>query len=101
MSGESFDFFGVFSKVFFFKFIFFLRLREQEREEEKNSLLFPLLLHKTKTTTKTPLTPRTTSVERSELLSEALSKEGIAHQLLNAKPEFVEREAEVVAQAGR
>ena len=40
-------------------------------------------------------------MERSELLSEALLKEGIAHQLLNAKPEFVEREAEVVAQAGR
>ena len=44
---------------------------------------------------------RTTSVERSELLSEALTNEGIPHQLLNAKPEFVEREAEVVAQAGR
>jgi preprotein translocase subunit SecA len=43
----------------------------------------------------------TTSVERSEALSAALTDAGIKHQLLNAKPENVEREAEVVAQAGR
>ena len=48
-----------------------------------------------------PVLVGTTSVERSEALSAALAEAGIKHQLLNAKPENVEREAEVVAQAGR
>ncbi|NDD46008.1 MAG: preprotein translocase subunit SecA, partial [Synechococcaceae bacterium WB9_4xB_025] len=43
----------------------------------------------------------TTSVEKSELLSALLAEEAIPHNLLNAKPENVEREAEIVAQAGR
>ena len=43
----------------------------------------------------------TTSVEKSELLSALLAEENIPHNLLNAKPENVEREAEIVAQAGR
>jgi preprotein translocase subunit SecA len=43
----------------------------------------------------------TTSVEKSELLSALLAEEEIPHNLLNAKPENVEREAEIVAQAGR
>jgi preprotein translocase subunit SecA len=41
----------------------------------------------------------TTSIETSEFLSELLEKEGIAHQVLNAKQH--EREALIVAQAGR
>jgi preprotein translocase subunit SecA len=41
----------------------------------------------------------TTSIETSEFLSGLLQKEGIAHQVLNAKQH--EREAHVVAQAGR
>ena len=41
----------------------------------------------------------TTSVEKSERLSELLKKKGIKHVVLNAK--FHEREAEIVAQAGR
>jgi len=48
-----------------------------------------------------PVLVGTTSVEKSQLLSELLLKRGIAHKLLNAKPEFVERESEIVAQAGR
>ena len=48
-----------------------------------------------------PVLVGTTSVERSEALSAALTEAGIKHQLLNAKPENVEKEAEVVAQAGR
>jgi preprotein translocase subunit SecA len=48
-----------------------------------------------------PLLVGTTSVEKSELLSRLLSQEGIPHNLLNAKPENVERESEIVAQAGR
>ncbi len=48
-----------------------------------------------------PVLVGTTSVEKSELLSSLLSEEGIPHNLLNAKPENVEREAEIIAQAGR
>ena len=42
----------------------------------------------------------TTSVEKSELLSSLLANR-YSHNLLNAKPENVERESEIVAQAGR
>ncbi len=48
-----------------------------------------------------PVLVGTTSVEKSELLSTLLFKQQIPHNLLNAKPENVEREAEIVAQAGR
>uniref|UniRef100_A0A0D9V0A4 Protein translocase subunit SecA n=1 Tax=Leersia perrieri TaxID=77586 RepID=A0A0D9V0A4_9ORYZ len=48
-----------------------------------------------------PVLVGTTSVEQSETLSEQLLEAGIAHELLNAKPENVEREAEIVAQSGR
>jgi len=48
-----------------------------------------------------PILVGTTSVEKSELLSSLLGEKQIAHNLLNAKPENVEREAEIVAQAGR
>ncbi|MFN7900639.1 MAG: preprotein translocase subunit SecA, partial [Synechococcaceae cyanobacterium] len=48
-----------------------------------------------------PVLVGTTSVEKSELLSTLLAELDIPHNLLNAKPENVEREAEIVAQAGR
>ncbi len=48
-----------------------------------------------------PVLVGTTSVEKSELISSLLQEEEIPHNLLNAKPENVEREAEIVAQAGR
>ena len=48
-----------------------------------------------------PILVGTTSVEKSELLSSLLAEKQISHNLLNAKPENVEREAEIVAQAGR
>jgi preprotein translocase subunit SecA len=41
----------------------------------------------------------TTSIEKSEMLSEMLRKEGIPHQVLNAKHH--EKEAMIIAQAGR
>ncbi len=41
----------------------------------------------------------TISIEKSEVLSKLLKKQGIAHEVLNAK--YHEREAEIVAQAGR
>jgi preprotein translocase subunit SecA len=46
-----------------------------------------------------PVLVGTTSIETSELLSAQLTKEGIPHQVLNAKQH--EREAQVIAQAGR
>jgi len=46
-----------------------------------------------------PVLVGTTSVEKSERLSELLKKKGTKHVVLNAK--FHEREAEIVAQAGR
>ncbi|RLM91694.1 protein translocase subunit SECA1, chloroplastic [Panicum miliaceum] len=48
-----------------------------------------------------PVLVGTTSVEQSESLSEQLREAGIPHEVLNAKPENVEREAEIVAQSGR
>ncbi len=46
-----------------------------------------------------PVLVGTTSIEKSELLSGILKKKSIRHVVLNAK--FHEREAEIVAQAGR
>ncbi len=48
-----------------------------------------------------PILVGTTSVEKSEVLSNILNQMEIPHQLLNAKPENVERESEIIAQAGR
>jgi preprotein translocase subunit SecA len=46
-----------------------------------------------------PVLVGTTSIESSELLSNLLGKEGLPHQVLNAKQHA--KEAEIVAQAGR
>jgi len=46
-----------------------------------------------------PVLVGTTSIEKSERLSELLKKKGIKHYVLNAKQH--EKEAEIVAQAGR
>jgi preprotein translocase subunit SecA len=46
-----------------------------------------------------PVLVGTTSIETSELLSKALTKDAIVHQVLNAKQH--DREAQIVAQAGR
>ncbi|KAF5842058.1 chloroplast-associated SecA protein [Dunaliella salina] len=48
-----------------------------------------------------PVLVGTTSVEKSEYLSSLLQEAGVKHQVLNAKPENVERESEIVAQSGR
>ncbi|MEZ2279922.1 MAG: preprotein translocase subunit SecA [Microcoleus sp.] len=48
-----------------------------------------------------PVLVGTTSIEKSELLSRLLTELRIPHNLLNAKPENVERESEIIAQAGR
>jgi preprotein translocase subunit SecA len=48
-----------------------------------------------------PVLVGTVSVEVSELLSGELSKHGVKHTVLNAKPEYAEREGEIVAEAGQ
>jgi preprotein translocase subunit SecA len=48
-----------------------------------------------------PVLVGTISVEVSELLSGDLKKRGIPHTVLNAKPEYAEREGEIIAEAGR
>ncbi len=46
-----------------------------------------------------PVLVGTISIEKSELISDLLKQRGISHQVLNAK--YHEREAQIVAQAGR
>jgi len=48
-----------------------------------------------------PVLVGTTTVEVSEMISDALKRQGIKHAVLNAKPEHAEREGELIAQAGR
>jgi preprotein translocase subunit SecA len=48
-----------------------------------------------------PVLVGTISVEVSELLSAELRRRGVPHTVLNAKPEYAEREGEIVAEAGR
>ncbi|HEU4973793.1 MAG TPA: preprotein translocase subunit SecA [Baekduia sp.] len=48
-----------------------------------------------------PVLVGTISVEVSEVLSERLKRRGIPHTVLNAKPEYAAREADIVAEAGQ
>ncbi|KAM5564334.1 protein translocase subunit SECA2, chloroplastic [Rosa sericea] len=48
-----------------------------------------------------PVLVGTTSVEYSEHLSDLLREHNIPHNVLNARPKYAAREAEIVAQAGR
>ncbi len=48
-----------------------------------------------------PVLVGTISVEVSETLSAELKRRGIEHAVLNAKPEYAEREGEIIAEAGR
>lgn len=50
--------------------------------------------------TKQPILIGTTTVENSEMLSDLLGEYKLSYKLLNAKPENVKRESEIVAQAG-
>ena len=51
-------------------------------------------------TTKQPILIGTTTVENSEMLGDLLKEYQLSYRLLNAKPENVKRESEIVAQAG-
>ena len=48
-----------------------------------------------------PILVGTTSVEKSEMLGQLLNEYNLNYQILNAKPENVRRESEIVAQAGK
>ncbi len=48
-----------------------------------------------------PVLVGTTSVEKSEILSQLLTDYNLPHQILNAKPENVQKESEIIAQAGK
>lgn len=48
-----------------------------------------------------PVLVGTVSIEKNELLADYLKKEGVKHEVLNAKPQFAEREGEIVANAGK
>ena len=47
-----------------------------------------------------PILIGTTTVEKSEMLAQLLTEYELSYQILNAKPENVRRESEIVAQAG-
>ena len=51
--------------------------------------------------TEQPILVGTTTVEKSEMLAQLLSEYKLSYQILNAKPENVRRESEIVAQAGK
>jgi preprotein translocase subunit SecA len=48
-----------------------------------------------------PILIGTTTVEKSEMLAQLLNEYNLSYQILNAKPENVRRESEIVAQAGK
>ncbi|GGZ14512.1 preprotein translocase subunit SecA [Novosphingobium colocasiae] len=75
---------------------------DEEDEFYKNTLdKFGAIakLIRTKYETGQPVLVGTVSIEKSELLSDFLTKEGVKHSVLNAR--FHEMEAHIVAQAGR
>ena len=51
-------------------------------------------------TTGQPILVGTTTVEKSEMLAQLLNEYQLSYEILNAKPENVRRESEIVAQAG-
>lgn len=51
--------------------------------------------------TSQPILIGTTTVEKSEMLAQLLNEYKLSYQILNAKPENVKRESEIVAQAGK
>ena len=51
--------------------------------------------------TNQPILIGTTTIEKSEMLAQLLSEYKLSYQLLNARPENIRKESEIVAQAGR
>ena len=78
-----------------------IRVDENDRVYVNEVAKFKAVVEDIKETHKTgqPILVGTVSIEKSEILSHLLKKERIQHEVLNAKQH--EREAEIVAQAGR
>ncbi len=78
-------------------------LRDDEEDEfyknttDKFQAIAKLIAEKSKSGQ--PVLVGTVSIEKSELLSDYLTQEGVEHEVLNAR--FHEREAHIIAQAGR
>ena len=53
------------------------------------------------TSTSQPILVGTTSIEKSEMLAQLLIEYKLSYQLLNARPENIRKESEIVAQAGK
>lgn len=51
--------------------------------------------------TKQPILIGTTTIEKSEMLAQLLREYNLTYQLLNARPENIRKESEIVAQAGK
>ncbi len=74
-------------------------LNDQVYKNERGKFMAIAQKVKEKHATGQPVLIGTISIERSELLSELLKREGVRHEILNAKNHA--REAEIVAQAGQ
>jgi len=48
-----------------------------------------------------PILIGTTTIEKSEMLAQLLTEYKLSYQILNAKPENIRRESEIIAQAGK
>ncbi len=77
------------------------RLDEQDQIFQTEEGKFAAIARRVKEahSQKQPVLIGTVSIEKNELLSAFLSREGVPHELLNAKNH--EREGEIIAQAGR
>ena len=80
------------------------------KREDRSDLVYQMELSKWKAVLETtqecfkkgqPILIGTTNIEKSEFLSNLFEVSKLPHQLLNAKPENVARESEIIAQAGK
>lgn len=90
--------------------VFCVPTNKKSKRVDKNDLVYRTQFSKWKAVAEeckklnklgVPILLGTTSVKNSEILSCLLSQSDIEHELLNAKPENIRRESEIVAQAGR
>ena len=87
-----------------------LETNKQLKREDRSDLVYQMELSKWKAVLETtqecfkkgqPILIGTTNIEKSEFLSNLFEVSKLPHQLLNAKPENVARESEIIAQAGK
>ena len=97
-----------------FEKIYNLSVKEIPTEKQKKRKDLPDLIYKDQfskwnaiakechqiSTSGQPILVGTTTVEKSEMLAQLLNEYKLSYQILNAKPENVRRESEIIAQAG-